>query len=113
MDGCFIDDGMTRAFRIKEAPGFHGPLTGTYRPALYETVRRYQLSHRDDDAKAHAATSRKILAEHVLTWDAQLAGQPAKIDEAVLKKLHPALVGQLLDHVLGYTISEQAEAEKN
>lgn len=107
-DPVFIDDGMTREGGVRSAPGLHGAVSFQFRPALAE--ERFDFLKGDDkDGPAYVERAGKLLARHVLDWD---QGRPCR-EPATYRRLHPSILNQMLDQVLGYAAGEQAEAEKN
>lgn len=113
MDLCFIEDGYSRETTIPAVPGLHPALSVRFRPALAE-VRFEYLRANDLNAKEQVARVAKVLKAHLESWDAKKRdGGTADITEALLARLHPALLQRLLDLVLGYSPADQATDAKN
>lgn len=104
----FIGDGYTLSFTVKSRPTVPA-LTIKYRPALPERLYQWRADGQAaKDAKGKLANDIKLLTDQIVSWD---AGVP--IEPGTLAKMWPWLVAELLDVVAGYTIEEQASAEKN
>jgi hypothetical protein len=120
-----IDDGYTLPFTTQEqlADPITGrvifdnlpPVAGRYRPALFSENEEFQwkVSHATS-GKEVAELSAGMIAAHVTDWDAQNKdGSTAKIEVAVILRMPPPIVRQLLDIVTTWAPKEQEKAAGN
>lgn len=107
-DDLFIPDGYTLSKKIDAVPGLHPAVSVVYRPALNAARRAHQraaVTGADDYAKADI----DLILKHVVT----LNGQSIATLKDKLAKMRPAVLGQLLDLILGYTPADEEADLKN
>lgn len=104
----FISDGFTLTLVIK-ARGPFADFAVKYRLAMPERIYQWRMdAGRAADGKSRLALDLKLIADHVVQWDAE---EP--INEVSLRRLPPFMLTEIMDAISGLTFSEQAEAEKN
>lgn len=107
----FIQDGYTKSATIPAESGIHPAMSITYRPGLMEQRYIYQRAGIQGDPAEHAKIAASIVAKHLTDWDAQSSGMKAPIKPEMIRKLHPALLSKILDHILGYAGSAEEEGD--
>ena len=120
-----IDDGYTLPFKTEEqiADPVTGrvifdnlpPVAGRYRPALFSENEEFQYKlSRAASGKETAELIAGMIANHVTDWDVQAQdGSAAKIEAAVVLKMPPPIVRQLLDIVTTWAPKEQEKSAGN
>ena len=123
-----IDDGYTLPFTTQ--PTMTDPVSGRvqadnlpivsgrYRPALFEENEEYiNKIGRATSGKESAQIVAQFLSDHLCEWDverpASKGGGKADIVPAMILKMPPPVVIQLLDIVRTWAAKEQATAEGN
>lgn len=108
----YIDDGYTEDGYIAAAPGFHGPLEFTYRPALAETRDKLNRAGQADVAKGHKE-ARDELAQLIKKWSlVDRAGAEVKCTPANLARLRPMLQDKLYGIVTGQIASDKQDTDQ-
>ena len=109
----FINDGYTKETTIPAIAGMHPALWIQFRPALAEQrviLQRALLQDPEEQVKAMAA----IICRHLIDWSATAdGGIKSQIKVDVVRRLHPTLLGKILDQILGYAGSEETTDVKN
>lgn len=103
----FIEDGMTREFRIERDPGIHGTLIGERRMVTDKEVQRYSRTTKRfyDQKKSENAEAYRnsFIAEHVVSWNIYPKGkdEPAEITPENVARIPAVLLTKLEAVVLG------------
>jgi hypothetical protein len=103
-----IRDGYTFKGRIEERAGLWPEVHFEYRPALQVQANDYLTRPRRNGEEATAADV-ELVARHLVRWDATAedgALLPIKAD--TLRGIWQPVIQIFINHILGYTASEQA-----
>jgi hypothetical protein len=113
--GLLIQDGYTLDFTLP-ARGRRPTVTGRYRPALAEAIYEYMRvrSNPRSTGKEILDATVKVLADHLVSWDAAGAdGQTVPASAEHLRRVPYLALEELVNVVTGYTEEQQAADVKN
>lgn len=102
LDDLFVQDGFTLHRTIEAVPGLHGKITVVYRPALNLARRAHQRAA-VTGPEEYARADIDLIVKHVQT----INGENVAAIKDKLPKLKPAVLGQLIDLVLGYSPADE------
>lgn len=112
MPSILIDDGFTLDGEIEPRFGFPA-VKFKYRMAMPGKVYAY-LTEPKLTGEERAAAAAKLLAEHLVEWDAKTNhGAFIPINEINLRRVAHPVLERLLDHVTGYGQKQREEDVKN
>lgn len=100
-----IDDGYTLSGRVKEKPGIHPEVTFAYRPASWS--ERIECQNLILEPKKQEEYADKLLAAKIKGWC--FDGVPVTLEN--VRRLRTAIKSRLLDIILEYVASDEAEAD--
>lgn len=105
MASVFIEDNYTATSTIEAVPGIHGEAKITYRPALNAKKRVWEAAAVSQSGEAHAKADVDLIRDHLES----LNGERVPADR--IAKIQPALMGKIIDRILGYVGSEEEKTD--
>lgn len=107
-DDLWISDGYSLQKTLEAIPGLHSKITVVYRPALNLARREHQRASLASAAE-YARADIDLILKHVKT----INGEPVVTMRDRLPTMKPAILGQLIDLILGYSPADEESDLKN